>query len=278
MKNKVKVSVVIPTYDRLNLLKKCLNSVLLQSLKPFEIIIVDNKGQKNLSRYVSVAQKTTSVRLRYVYESQKGASKARNAGINVARSLYIAFLDDDCIAYADWLEHLIAPLYSTKIKATFGQNLNSPSNTLFARNENETTSSFFDHSLTKIGNHYFARILDTKNCAINRNFITRHKILFDPIFDPYTLFEDVDFGLQITEHGGLIEYIKGAKITHSTDVNILRHVHREFRIGQAYRVLLKKWSRVSFASSPTKLSLFAILNQIIRSLGYLTTRLLYENP
>ena len=88
-----KVSVVIPTYNRADLLPRAVNSVLAQTYQDYEIIIVDDCSPDDTQ---DVAAKFSDRRIRFVrHERNRGVSAARNTGIEYARGEYIAFLDDD---------------------------------------------------------------------------------------------------------------------------------------------------------------------------------------
>lgn len=88
-----KVSVIIPTYNRANILARAIDSVLCQTYENFELIIVDDKSQDNTSKIVKEFKDS---RIRY-YKNEKnlGGSVTRNVGIEKAKCEYIAFLDDD---------------------------------------------------------------------------------------------------------------------------------------------------------------------------------------
>jgi len=101
-----KVSVIIPTFNRSQLLERALNSVLSQSFNDFEIIVIDDAStdktieqlQKNFKQEIKMGI------IRYIRnEENKGRSTCRNTGIKLAEGELIAFLDDDDY----WLpEHL----------------------------------------------------------------------------------------------------------------------------------------------------------------------------
>lgn len=87
------VSVIIPTYNRSEYLKRAINSVLNQTMPDYEIIIVDDGSTDDTER---VVRKYADKRIRYVkHRQRKGGSAARNTGILAARGSLIAFLDDD---------------------------------------------------------------------------------------------------------------------------------------------------------------------------------------
>ncbi len=90
----IKISVIIPTYNRLEFLPIAIDSVLSQTYPPYEIIIVDDgstDGTKDFIKYVYGNS------LKYIYQKNQGVSSARNTGIYVSKGDFIAFLDSD-----DW--------------------------------------------------------------------------------------------------------------------------------------------------------------------------------
>ncbi len=84
-------SVIIPTYNRYQLLKRAIDSVLSQTLSDFELIVVDD-GSTDDTPGVAIEYEG---RIIYIRQDNGGVSKARNRGIHLARSPYIAFLDSD---------------------------------------------------------------------------------------------------------------------------------------------------------------------------------------
>jgi glycosyltransferase involved in cell wall biosynthesis len=88
------VSVIIPTYNRANLIEKAIESVLNQAYQDFEIIVVDDGSTDNTGEIIRGFK---DKRVKYIkkYKKNKGSSVARNIGIKVARGKYIAFLDSD---------------------------------------------------------------------------------------------------------------------------------------------------------------------------------------
>ena len=87
------VSVVLPTYNRTDLLPRTLESVLRQTYSDFECIVVDDASVENTQ---SVIESYDDSRLNYLeHEENRGLSAARNTGIEAATGRYLAFLDDD---------------------------------------------------------------------------------------------------------------------------------------------------------------------------------------
>jgi glycosyltransferase involved in cell wall biosynthesis len=96
-------SVIIPTYNRAHLISKTINSVLGQSFKDFEIIVVDNKSTDNtveiLQPYIAAGQ----IRL-FVQDRNYERARSRNKGFEEAKGKLVTLLDSDDIIYPTCLE------------------------------------------------------------------------------------------------------------------------------------------------------------------------------
>lgn len=85
------ISVIIPTYNRGNFTKEAIKSILAQTYKDFEIIVVDDGSTDDTKELVQAF----GDQVRYLYQENKGPSAARNLGILNAKGKYIAFCDSD---------------------------------------------------------------------------------------------------------------------------------------------------------------------------------------
>ena len=88
-----KVSVVIPAYNAMTYLPDTLNSVLQQTFRDFEVLIIDDGSTDYIQTWV--AQNVTDPRIRLIAQANQGLSAARNIGIANAQGEYVAFLDAD---------------------------------------------------------------------------------------------------------------------------------------------------------------------------------------
>jgi len=87
------ITVVIPTHNRASFLKRAIDSVLSQTWKDFELIIVDDASTDNTAEIIRSYYDSRIVYIRH--QENKGGSAARNSGILQAKGRYIALLDDD---------------------------------------------------------------------------------------------------------------------------------------------------------------------------------------
>ncbi len=86
------VSVVIPTYNRKEMVQEAVESVLSQTYQDFELIVVDDGSEDGTGE---VLREKFGERIIYLYQKNQGVSRARNRGIELSRGKYIAFLDSD---------------------------------------------------------------------------------------------------------------------------------------------------------------------------------------
>lgn len=89
-----RVSVIVPVYQVEQYLPRCIDSILAQTFSDFELILV-NDGTKDGCPAVMQAYAERDSRIRQVHKENGGLSSARNAGLDVARGEYIAFVDSD---------------------------------------------------------------------------------------------------------------------------------------------------------------------------------------
>lgn len=109
------ISVVIPSWNGLKLLKACLPSIARQTYMPFEAIIVDNGSSDGTADFV--VRHFPDFRLIRLPENM-GFAAAANHGIKAAKGEYIAFLNNDAEAHEKWLEELYKAV-SAKEKTGF---------------------------------------------------------------------------------------------------------------------------------------------------------------
>lgn len=109
MDRTLRISLVVPTYNRARQLADALPTFLKQSLASdkYEVLLVDNNSTDDTRTIIERIFRNYPVAWRYVHESKQGLHHARNRGIREARGDIIVFGDDDIIADRGWLEHLL---------------------------------------------------------------------------------------------------------------------------------------------------------------------------
>ena len=92
------LSIIVPVYQVEQYLEKCIKSILQQTFSDFELILIDD-GSKDGSGKICDDYAKLDKRIKVIHQENQGVSSARNAGLNIAKGRYIAFVDAD-----DWIE------------------------------------------------------------------------------------------------------------------------------------------------------------------------------
>jgi glycosyltransferase involved in cell wall biosynthesis len=96
-----KVSIVLPTYNRLGFLEQAIRSITSQELEDWELIVVDDGSTDGTGDYLAQRLKSLNQPWQYIYQNNQGAYAARNRGLDEVRGAYVAFYDSD----DSWLPH-----------------------------------------------------------------------------------------------------------------------------------------------------------------------------
>ena len=106
----IKYSVVIPTYGRPEHLKECLASINAQTVKPKDVLIIDNNGDAKSQKMVKKAVASYSAqKINFIYYKGllNSGAVARNYGASLVTSELVAFLDDDVVVDSDYYENIL---------------------------------------------------------------------------------------------------------------------------------------------------------------------------
>lgn len=135
------ISIIVPIYNSEKYLDKCVQSILNQSLKEIELILVDDASPDN-SKDIMKKYAELDNRVVLIHNSKNGSPNPRNAGILQARGNYLGFVDAD-----DWVE---PTMYEELYKATNGEKIDVVISDLREVNENGdvlSIESLFDISI-----------------------------------------------------------------------------------------------------------------------------------
>lgn len=106
------VSIIIPVYNVQDYLARCVDSVLTQTYTDLEIILVDD-GSIDISGDICDEYALHDARVRVIHKENGGLSDARNAGLDVARGNYVAFIDADDYVHPSFVELLLKTINET---------------------------------------------------------------------------------------------------------------------------------------------------------------------
>ena len=102
------ISVILTTYNRPQFLPEAVDSILAQTLRDFELIIVDDGSDTPETEQIAARYAAADNRVKYIKKENGGVSSARNSGVAAASGKYIAFMDDDDISRPRRLEKQVS--------------------------------------------------------------------------------------------------------------------------------------------------------------------------
>ena len=225
-----KVSVIIPTYNRGNLIINSIKSVLNQTFRNLEVIVVDDGSTDNTEDEVN---KITDKRIKYIkLSSNRGGSNARNVGIKNATGQFISFQDSDDIFYPNKIEKQIKNIINKNSIFDFCK-INVIYNSTYSylipneRQENSIIKGEIFNELISRGN-----FISTQSMIIRTKYMKNH--LFD-IEMPRLQDYDVILGM-----------IPKVKISYTNEVLVDLHIqnnsvtHSPSKLKKAIYILLNK--------------------------------------
>ena len=188
------IAVIIPTYNRYELLKRAVESVLAQTYPPYEIIVIDD-GSTDQTQEIQ----QDFPNIKYLYQENRGVSSARNLGIINAECEWIAFLDSDDVWHEDKLQEQV------KFHEENPEILMSYTDELWIR---DGVSVKIPKKFSKHGGNIFEKCLS--HCIIAPSSTIIHKELLKRVgsFDEdLEVCEDYDLWLRVAQnyHIGLVD-------------------------------------------------------------------------
>lgn len=218
-------SIVIPTYNNLNKLKKTLLSLEKQKYKNFETIIIDDGSTDNTKNFFKNQYDKKKINLKYFYiKNSGGPATPRNIGIAKSNSLWICFLDSDDY----WLSNKLFAVKKSIDQSNNSYDLYYHKEYLINNKNKKKIINYRSYSNNFYYNLIFkGNICSTSATVVNSNFLKKKKILFNES-KKFISVEDYDFWLQIAYNNGRFKFIDkvlGVYKIHNNNLtkNILWH-------------------------------------------------------
>lgn len=205
------VSVIIPTFNRGNLIENCIKSVLNQTLSNIEILIIDDGSIDNTKDLI---KNIDDKRIKYIkLRKNHGAANARNVGIKNAKGKYISFQDSDDIFYFNKLEKQLKNL------------INKNSSLDFCKIKvflNESYYYFIPQKSREkriIKGNFFEELITYGNFISTQSIFAKKKIFEKYLFDPnIPRLQDYDLILRMA---------RNIKISYTKEVLVELHIQND---------------------------------------------------
>lgn len=239
----MKLSIIIPVYNMRQWLEETVRSVLNQTFRDFELILIDD-GSTDGSGELCDGLAQTDDRVRVIRQENAGVSAARNAGLDAAKGEYIGWVDSDDLIEADMFQRLVC--LAESYGADIAQCQHDRASQLKGSNRTEAVEilegpGFVRRMLTKQGDQY-----------------TNQVALWSKIYRK-ALWEDIRFPVGMVYEDEMQTYkvcLKAAKIVETEDI-LYHYVKRENSIitGVTHKKMLDKQKALAdrLEYLPTKL-------------------------
>lgn len=188
-----KVSIIVPIYNSELYLDECIKSIINQTYKNIEILLLDD-GSTDNSLTICNKYKKEDSRIRIIKKNNSGVSNTRNIGITKSLGEYIAFVDSDDVIDKRYIEYLIKDIDDTyfnvcKSKIIYSNNLQNLKNTKYKKNELEKKDFIYLSEINVLNSPCYK--------LFNRKIIKENRIKFN---ENLSLGEDLLFNLDYLKH------------------------------------------------------------------------------
>lgn len=187
------VSIVIPVYNEADRLAACLEAISLQSVRPFEVIVVDNNSSDGTAAIAESFDFVTLLR-----EPKQGVTHARNTGFNAARGEIIGRIDADTLLPINWVAQIRQIFKDNSVSAVSG------------------APHYYDFELDKMADNidwrlrsHLAKTLGDQNFLWGANMAVRRRdwlAVRDELCLEAELHEDFDLGIHLQQHDLKVTY------------------------------------------------------------------------
>ena len=228
-------SVIVPTYNRIELLKKTLESLFRQNFKDYEVVVVNDGSSDKTHEYLSRLSETSH--FKYFRHANSGLAATRQAGLLHAAGEYIAFTDDDCIVPSDWLQKFHDIFQQHGIAGVGGSTVTGNPSNPFAQ-------------ASDMINNYFKSAMNGAENEIP--FLTGNNVAYthaslEKVGGPDERFrmgaEDRDLLFRVVQSGGRMIYDQSIVVTHYNDADFIRFVKHQFEFGKGSYLYYASHSR-----------------------------------
>jgi glycosyltransferase involved in cell wall biosynthesis len=287
----LRISIIIPTYNRPARLASCLESLAQQDLpmEHFEVIVVDDGGQTSLDPVVRPFQDILNISL--VKQQNTGPAGARNTGVANASGEFIAFIDDDCAPAEEWLALMTGYLQQDSSRMYGGYTANALEDNIYSSASQALIDFLYGYFNADPQQAHF----------IASNNMTMARELFETVggFDtsfPGACGEDRELCDRWLYLDHRITYVPDARIFHSHDLSLRTFWKQHFNYGTGAKRYWECKTRreqasmkveplsfylelISYAWSkklphPLPLSFLMLLSQFANTAGFMWAKLL----
>lgn len=228
---KTDITIAIITKNRPKELRRCLDSLLRQSQKPQEVLIIDN-DQNKTAKAIAVDKKYQQLSIAYQCISGS-VPKCRNFATQKCKSKFLGFADDDCILDKNWVEQGIYKIRQDSCDFIVGQTLLFNPKNIFA---------LAQHARDEYWKRQNSPMFDTKNVILKLQTIKKYELKFDELCQKESYDSaDFDFDFLVKKYSLKGYFCKKMIAHHQETSQFKRFSKRAYYRGFLAKYLDKKW-------------------------------------
>ena len=261
------VSVIVPIYKTEKYLRKCIDSIVNQTYRELEIILVDD-GSPDTSGQICDEYASCDPRIKVVHKKNGGLSDARNAGLNICSGTYVMFCDSD-----DWIEPDTINIAVDEMKKSNAELVVWGYSADFVDTEErlENCSICLANEKIYVGNaeglksnNVMGLLGYAWNKLYRKSLLYKHSIMFEK---GVSLVEDILFNAQVIKYCNLISIIDyaGTHYVQRKQVTLGNSIYNDY-MELIFRAIEAKKSILLHFNSNTQISKTIISKNIIISL------------
>lgn len=238
----MRLSVVIPTYNRKEILLECLRALDSQTLLKdrYEVLVVDNGSTDGTQQMLQAGLNRYQMNISFLNQPKRGPAAARNLGIQNARGDVLLLLGDDIIATKDLLAkhlewHIRNPQENLALLGLITW-IKEKKITLFMEWLEEGVQ--FDYPNIRDEDYTDYKHFYSSNVSLKKSFMTKYGI-FDEDF-PYASYEDSDLAYRLQLCGLKIYYLADLIAYHDHYTSIAASFRRMVKVGRSSKIFMSK--------------------------------------
>jgi len=218
-------SIIIPVYNRPEEIHQLLNSIVNQTSKVDEVIIVED-GSTNTCNHI-IIDFEDKLNIKYFYKENSGPGSSRNYGYEKAKGNYCIFLDSDCILPQNYIKNVQKSLVKNYVDAYGGPDNANHDFSHWQKAINYSMTSYFTTGGIRGKNESLCKFQPRSfNMGYSRDVFNATKG-----FSNMRYGEDIDMSIRIIKHGFKTGLIHNAFVWHKRKSNIIHFIKQTYNFG-----------------------------------------------
>ncbi len=223
------ISLIIPVYNRPQEVRELLESLVRQTRRDFEVVVVEDGSAPECSSDEVVREYADRLDIRYVRQPNGGPAAARNTGAANARGDFFVIMDSDCLVPADYFETVYTEVEACGIVFYGGPDMAAPDFSPLQKAVSYSMTSVFTTGGIRGNRHSIGKFSPRSfNLGISRS-------LFVEVggFSDMRIGEDIDFSMRVMATGAQARFLPDAKVCHKRRTSIRLFFKQVFVFGTA---------------------------------------------